>query len=266
MRCPSCGVEVDPAATFCPRCHSALVAPSQPADPWADAAQPQPWPTPTPDYWLAAPVTAEPAVEPVRSRGSRGAWLAAALGVLVIAAVIGGVNLGQRGGGDPPTGGPATGPASPTLDHLALDQARAVNSLLDSSNASRTRLGTALNAVDTCGDLAAAITTLEQVGVERAQQVERGRNLAVDRLVNGPQLRDVLVEALSHSLRADQHFVAWARAVEAAGCPERAPHDDAYQSGQDASALASASKRAFVQMWNPVATSYGLAIRQETDV
>jgi len=145
-------------------------------------------------------------------------------------------------------------------------QATAIDTLLNASSASRQKLGPALTAVDGCGDVNSAITTLQQVTTERDGQVRQGQSLAVDQLNGGAQLKAALVQALTFSLQADQKFTAWAQAVAAAGCSGHAPHEDNYNAAQAASGSATTNKQQFVTLWNPVAATYGLQTRSESTV
>ena len=95
-------------------------------------------------------------------------------------------------------------------------------------------------------------------------QVRRGQSLAVDQLTGGEQLRTLLVQALTHSLQADQKFVAWAQNTTTNGCTGHAAHDSEYAAAQTASSGATTSKQSFVQLWNPIATRYGLSTRSES--
>jgi hypothetical protein len=143
-------------------------------------------------------------------------------------------------------------------------QAMAIDALLNASSGSRGQLGPALDQVEKCGNLTAATATLQQVVTERDGQVHQGQGLVVDQLDHGDQLRSLLVQALTYSLQADQSFVAWAKNA-ANGCTGKATHDADYTAAQTASSGATTSKQSFVQLWNPIATKYGLPTRSESN-
>jgi len=216
----------------------------------------------------------EPGPPPERSR-SPWIWVVVVIAVLLVGAgaAIAVVKLtgkhpgGTATGAHPSTGAttrPATTSGAATADGKA--QAVAIDQLLNASSASRQKLGPALTAVDGCGDVNGAITTLTQVTTERDGQVKQGQNLAVDQLNGGSQLKSALVQALTFSLQADQKFTAWAQAVAAGGCTGHAPHEDNYNAAQTASASATTNKQQFVALWNPVAATYGLQSRSESTV
>src|SRR2546430_4372913 len=305
MRCPSCGQDADPANALCPHCHTALHIPAAPSAPYAGgqqpyagggppqyaeprygtgheynhqqyAAPPAPPGAARPNYgWPAGNYQIlEPGPPPERSR-SPWLWVAVVIAVLLVGAgaAIAAVKLTAKHPGRTATGprsssAPATqsgtsgGPASAD----GKSQAQAIDQLLNASSASRQKLGPALTAVDGCGDLNGALTTLQQVTTERDGQVKQGQSLAVDQLTGGAQLKSSLVQALTFSLQADQKFTAWAQAVAAAGCSGHAPHEDNYNAAQAASGSATTNKQQFVTLWNPVAATYGLQTRSESTV
>jgi hypothetical protein len=303
MRCPSCGHDADPANALCPHCHAALHIPAAPTSPFAGGpgqfgagheytqpqyTQPQYAPPQTQHYGAPPPVTAqpdygwpsgnyqilEPGPPPERSR-SPWIWVVVVIAVLLVGAgaAIAVVKVmakhpgGTRAG--PPTSStaPATQPGSSGAAGAdGKAQAVAIDQLLNASSASRQKLGPALTAVDGCGDLNGALTTLQQVTTERDGQVKQGQSLAVDQLTSGAALKAALVQALTFSLQADQKFTAWAQAVAAAGCSGHAPHDDNYTAAQSASGSATTNKQQFVALWNPVAATYGLPNRSESTV
>jgi hypothetical protein len=119
--------------------------------------------------------------------------------------------------------------------------------------------------VDDCRGTASvesALADLRSVGAERRSQLDRARSLRVDALPDGGTIQKVLVEALTHSLEADEAFVTWTSNVLDRGCG----HDPDYDAGVAASSSAQAAKQRLVGLWNPVATRYALATRTDNDV
>jgi hypothetical protein len=70
-------------------------------------------------------------------------------------------------------------------------------------------------------------------------------------------MKSELIRALSSSLEADRDYLTWARQQLAGGCT---PSDQSsvYNVANGASQVADAAKKAFVQVWNPVAAKYGI--------
>jgi hypothetical protein len=162
-----------------------------------------------------------------------------------------------------PSNSPSTS-ASPSksTSTSASVQAAAVDGILDASGSSRSKLGAALQKLTGCSDPAAALVSLREVGTERNNQLSQARQLQVSALPNGETLRSTLVEALNYSLTADQAFVAWGEATSSYGCAQ----DSNYEDGVTASKSATAAKVKLVELWNPIASTYGLATRTESNV
>lgn len=220
------------------------------------------WPEPHPPHnpWPASGPYQILEGGPPPGRRPPWAWLVAVLAVIFIGAAAAGVILKLM---HKVPGHAATPPvASAAADGRA--QANAINDLLNASAASRTQLGPALNAIETCGDLDAATTTLTQIVGQRDGQVRQGQALAVDGLPGGAQLRTLLVQALTYSLQADQSFAKWLATTKAAGCSGHATHDADYAAAQASSSGATTSKQSFVALWNPIARQYGLPTRTDT--
>ncbi|OLE24982.1 MAG: hypothetical protein AUG44_17435 [Actinobacteria bacterium 13_1_20CM_3_71_11] len=275
MRCPSCGLDVDQAHALCPRCGTQLpLAHSSPqwgaygSAPGYGAAPPGAWTDPqqaTPHGpWPAGPYEVlEPGTAPARRRPAW-AWLVAVLAVIFLSAAGAGVILKLTHKLPRPV---LTAPGGQSTLSSAPDgrgQAATIDALLNASGASRTQLGPALTQVENCGDLDAAAITLQKIMTERNDQVRQSRTLAVDQLDHGTQLRDLLAQALTHSLEADQKFAAWLQNAKASGCTGHAAHDADYQAAQAASSEATNAKLSFVQLWNPIASRYGLPVRSDS--
>jgi hypothetical protein len=159
-----------------------------------------------------------------------------------------------------PSFSPPAPQPSPTVDPQT--QAVAVDQVLHSSTASRAKLKAALTTLDGCHDAAAAATDLTEVASERSAQLSQASVLVLDQLPGGTEIRAALVEALTHSVAADQDFVAWGQQVAAGHCG----HDANYQAGLDASKTAQDAKKRFCAAWNPVAATYGLPQRTQADI
>jgi hypothetical protein len=212
-----------------------------------------PWPTAGPYQILEG--------GPAPGRRPPWAWLVAVLAVIFIGAAAAGVVLKLM---HKVPGHLAVPPAaSSAAGQDAQAQAAAINALLNESSTTRTQLAPAITQVDACGDFDSAGKMFDQIVLDRAGQVEQGKALAVDKLENGPALRDELVQALQFSLEADRHFSSWLKNVRD-GCSGQAPHETEYGAAQASSVNANAHKQSFIQLWNPVASKYGLPNRTAT--
>lgn len=258
MRCPSCGLDNDPSSQFCARCHTTLQAGT-------------------------APETLRPA-DPFPASPSRRPSYAWPLAVVGVAAVIGTTILTvltlSNGDGEVPaaarsaTAEPSVvvpsspsspGPVVTTVDTTAqaASQAAALDRLLTASGASRQKLIAANGQVSGCRGLSQALAQLRAVGEERQAQLDELKGLDLSAIPEGERLRDLLGQALTHSLTADGHYVRWAEKVSSGSCSGGDGHR---VDGDDVSRSAGASKTAFLAAWNPVAQRYGLPTRTRDDI
>jgi hypothetical protein len=168
-------------------------------------------------------------------------------------------------------GAAATTPAagaddSSTAGPSASDEADQINSLLDSSAASRNAVSTAWNDVAACIDLSGAVTTFQDGSNERSNELSQASALSVDALSDGQMLQTDLVNALKYSQVADQDFLQWAQSMMNGGCSAPAPETSPCQAGLSASTNAGVAKTAFVQLWDPIATAQGLPTRSDNSI
>ncbi len=95
----------------------------------------------------------------------------------------------------------------------------------------------------------------------RQQVVTRLAGLSVAGLPNGAAMRAAMTTGLNDSVAADHDYQAWLAGITAGGGCQgqtQAPHDAHWQAAQSASNAATNAKQTFANLWNPVATSYGL--------
>ncbi|MFG2039621.1 hypothetical protein [Dactylosporangium sp. NPDC048998] len=170
---------------------------------------------------------------------------------------------------DRPTGDPAqtrAGTLSPTLGGTPSPsgdprgQAQAVDDLLARSKASRGSLGPALDRV--CRDPGGAEGTIRQIASERATELDQAKALQTAALPRGTEVYTYLVAALSASLEADNAYLAWAQDARSGNCRAN-PHQ---ADGDAVSRQATQAKRQFLDVWNPIAGTYGLRQWVESDI
>jgi len=150
----------------------------------------------------------------------------------------------------PPLGSPAqqtrsgsSGDAAPRLNQ----QAGQVDTLLTEMAGTRNELGGAV----TGGCQTAA---LERVRSQREEQLAKARNLQVDALENGPELRDALIRALEAAIESNRRYLA-----VAPGCPTESEVASVNE-------RASEAKRAFIDYWRPNAERAGLDVRDADEI
>jgi hypothetical protein len=287
MVCASCGLDNDPAATFCAVCNAALTARPSAGGPsaggpsaggpsaagWREPGQPVPvaWPPPQPVY---------------ESPGGRSPLMPLLLGlgvVLLIGVIVTGVLYVRNGQKNEPaaapvvaqstgttttgptttgptTTGPTTSPAtaSPVSAH---EQAAVIDAVVDRSVASRAKLNRAIDRVRRCTGLAGALAEMRTVGAERNAEIATVASADLSAFSDGESIRSTLRSALGFALGADEHYVGWAQPTLTGGCGPSAARTAAWDHGQAVSTQAQAAKQQFVAVWNPVAVSLGFPAR-----
>ncbi|GAA4567544.1 hypothetical protein [Planotetraspora kaengkrachanensis] len=146
------------------------------------------------------------------------------------------------------------------------DQAEAIDDLLDESASSRSGLSTAISDLSACRDMDGALSTVSSIGDDRDSQASTARDLEVDALDDGYSLRDHLVELLEDSAAADEAFHDAGWSYQDDGCSGSITDYSSYDDGVSYSEDAGAAKAAFVDLWNPVAESYGLSTRSRDEI
>jgi serine/threonine protein kinase len=204
------------------------------------------------------------------------------MGVLLVAAAIGVIILATSNnhaapiahesttpsGAGPTTGTSTSASAGPSASASGSDAqsqaASTLDSLLTDSSANRANVIAAVAATESCQDPTGAAATLTEAANDRAAELQRLQTLDLSALNGSDQLVGALTSALDHSQAADQAFAAWATAAE--GCSGAAPQDSNFAAASAASTAATASKQQFVNLWNPIASQFGLTVRQTSDI
>ncbi|GAB7182734.1 hypothetical protein ATKI12_2565 [Kitasatospora sp. Ki12] len=154
---------------------------------------------------------------------------------------------GTVGGGGTPVGDP-------------VNQAKAIDILLNRNDGTRKVVTSAVEAADGCGsavDVRYRASQLRQAAVGRDSLVTRLQGVDASALPGGTDLVAQLSSAWKASAAADRAFARWADDV--AGCDGNAPHTADWNEAYGQSQLATAAKKAFAAGWNPLADRYGLA-------
>lgn len=153
--------------------------------------------------------------------------------------------------------------ASPSADP-AKEQAVALDQLLADSGNSRNSVVKAVSNIRSCQNLGQAATDLRNAAKQRTDLVTKLGGLSVDELPNHAALTTALTNAWKASASADDHYAAWADQVAGKkGCKKgQARNTGQTQAGNKASATASAEKTKAAEVWNAIATTYGLTERQ----
>ncbi|WP_426504847.1 hypothetical protein ACPPVO_45350 [Dactylosporangium sp. McL0621] len=228
------------------------------------ARAPYPGAPPVPKPFRLTPI---PAAEPVVSlrRRPRVLWqiMGAVVALLVVGTVVAVVELTGGNPQGPPIAGVTT--VTPTRGSAAdpRTQAAAVDALLDAGISSRTKLNAAIDLVNNCTLLERAIGDMQTVGSERQSQIDSVSRFDLSAIPEGEQVRSMLKEALGYSLAADRSFVSWGQARQSSECGGGQAD---YEEAQRQTLNSGAAKTRFVDVWNPVASRYGLRTRSSNDI
>lgn len=142
--------------------------------------------------------------------------------------------------------------------------AQALSGLLTQSTSDRSSVQDAVADVGQCGDL-----TQDQQVFQSAVSSRRQLLTELAALPDASALPEPMTQALAGawqaSIQADQDFAAWAQDESSNGCGDSAS-DSNHQAATGPDDQATADKTAFVNLWDPIATQYGLQTYQEDQV
>ncbi|GAA4234840.1 hypothetical protein GCM10022254_40680 [Actinomadura meridiana] len=198
---------------------------------------------------------------PDQGRGGPNKPLLAAVAALVTIAV-GSIVFVAWPSGDDSSGGTDPDPTTSNqqvaqknpIPEETKQQATALNALLNDSVDTRRILAGALGRAGKCKTLPQAIQGFQTVAQRRQNQLNRTKNLKMDKLgKNGERLRASLGQALTASLQVDQVLLQWAQQNQQ-NCHGKPRPSAAQVPGRAAGERrATAAKKRFVVLWNPVA-------------
>ncbi|WP_335970841.1 hypothetical protein [Streptomyces sp. CA2R106] len=217
----------------------------------------------------------------------RGLSPKALIGIVVAGCVVAGLVVGallSSGGGGGNTGTvadsssatPQAGTsadaqpgATDTVDAVAKQQASALDSLLSTSDASRSSVVSAVASIRGCSDLSGAASDLNTAATKRKALVTQLGKLQLDKLADHEALSTALTKAWQASSAADTHYANWAgqaqknKKVCHGGHAKNTTETSA---GDRESGTATAEKKKAVKLWNAIAQKYGLTQRQYTQL
>jgi hypothetical protein len=155
-----------------------------------------------------------------------------------------------------PTPTPTPGPSA--AQQQAADSLAA---LLSQSAGDRNSINAAYQDVARCGpNLDQDAQVFRSSAASRQQLLQQLADLPARSALSGPMLQD-LTGAWQASLEADQDFAAWAQDLVASCVPNQPDPNFAAANGPDL--RATADKKAFLRLWNPLAAQYNLATYQQ---
>lgn len=135
-----------------------------------------------------------------------------------------------------------------------------IGSYLQQSASVRPTVLNAINAVRACSQSPSSGEAALEHAITVRQNILAGlQNLSVGGLPNGAQLVSALKTAMQNSLNADHDYHAWMADLASSGsaCGSNTNQDSNYQAALTADGASTTSKNAFVNLWNPMAPTYG---------
>jgi len=233
-------------------------------------ARPGPHRVPVPEPRPVPPVEQRPATPSHGRPPSRGGRIAVVVAAVLIAAVAGAFVAWRAGylGSPGPASSPGTSssPSSPTQSPASV--MTTLGTYLARSASVRPAIQPAIDGVRTCSQTPASGQASMQQAINTRQDILNGlRTLSPSGLPNGAQLISALTAAMQQSLTADRHYQNWMADFARLGyaCGSDPSQNTNYLAGQNASAQATAAKKAFLDIWNPMAPSYGQKAYSHTD-
>jgi hypothetical protein len=161
-----------------------------------------------------------------------------------------------------PAASPA--PTTPVTPAVPAEEVAAqhLSDLLAQSASDRGAIVSAVNDVNACGsDLSGDAQTFQQAATSRQRLLSQLSSLP-DESALPAQLVTDLAGAWQSSAHADQDFAGWANDENSGGCTPSDSSDANFQAATAPDDQATTDKQAFVSLWNPIATRYGLTAYQ----
>jgi hypothetical protein len=189
-------------------------------------------------------------------------------GVLVLVVIVAVLALHDGGNSAAPTGAAATPFATASAESAASPSARRqaavrLSGLLAQSVSDRAAVVTAVTDVRDCGgSLRQDTQTFTAAASSRQRLLSRLTSMPGRSLLSAAMISD-LIGAWQASAQADNDLARWADDEASRRCsPRTSGSDGNLEASYTPDGEATASKKAFAGLWNPVATRYGLTTYQ----
>jgi hypothetical protein len=152
---------------------------------------------------------------------------------------------------------PSSANATPA-SQSAQQAAASLAGLLAQSVTDRSSTVNAVNSVSQCGPtLSQDPQILESAAASRQRLLSQLASLPGRSALPG-QMLQALTGAWLASATADRDFAQWAQDELSRGCTQNDQADPNFQAARAPDAQATTDKKAFVNLWNPIAAQYGL--------
>jgi hypothetical protein len=155
------------------------------------------------------------------------------------------------------TATPSSASATPS-SQSAQQAAASLAGLLAQSVTDRSSTVNAVKSVGECGPtLSQDPQVLESAAASRQRLLSQLASLSGRSALSG-QMLQALTGAWLASATADRDFAQWAQDELSQGCTQNDQADPNFRAAKAPDAQATTDKKAFVNLWNPIATQYGL--------
>jgi hypothetical protein len=175
--------------------------------------------------------------------------------------------VNSRSGSASPSPSQSGSPSPSPSSSLSTQQAAAgLAALLAKSVTDRNAVNTAYNDVQACGpNLAQDVRTFRHAASSRTRLLGQLTSMPGQSALSQQMLGD-LASAWRASISADKDFAAWAEDQVKAGCSANNQSDPNFVAANGPDQRATTSKTAFIGLWNPVASTYGLTTYQQNQL
>ncbi len=229
------------------------------------------WPDPSPAPGEVMPRHGGTTPPQGRRHRSRWPWVAGAVALLAAGGAAATVFLGHSShnrhaaAGTSRTAAPVaeqsvSASATPTPSSPSAQQpaAEGLSGLLAQSVTDRSSIVNAASSVSRCGPaLSQDPQVFESAAAARQRLLSQLASLPGRSPLSG-QMLQALTGAWQASATADQDFARWAQDELSQGCTHNDQADPSFQAAAGPDRQATTGKKAFVNLWNPMATQYGL--------
>ena len=163
---------------------------------------------------------------------------------------------------------PATPVSTPSPSQSPAEEqaASALSRLLTQSVSDRSAINQAYNDVSACGSLLSQDQqTFQQAASSRQSLISQLSSLPDAQSLPAAMLSD-LTGAWQASQQVDQDYAQWANDENSQGCTSQDYTDPSYEAADSPNQQATADKTAFVGLWNPIASKYGLPTYSQGEI
>jgi hypothetical protein len=166
----------------------------------------------------------------------------------------------EEHGTDTSTEATAAESASPSAD--GASQAAEVDLILEESAGYRESVRAAVEDATACGagiGLREDRASFQRAADARTALARQAEELSLDHVDRGPDLAALLQAALDQSAAVDTDFVSWTTELQNGTCSaSSATRQEDYLTAMKDSEKVTTAKQTFLDVWNPIAGTYGL--------